>query len=99
MMAAMKCLEELISGDLDEIAEYKRITDTCETTCRYFIDNQMTIRQVAAETRLSKSLVHNYVHSYIKTYYDEEYCQIKRLLAYNRRYRSKSRKYWRGRCW
>lgn len=95
----MKDLEELYSGDLDDLNRYYQITADCSQISFYLLDYQMSIRQVAKETGMSKSKIHQYIHTYIREYYDEDYVQIKRLLKYNKKYRAMPRKYWKGRCW
>lgn len=85
--------------DLDNIQRCLQIREQCEDICDWMLNYKCSIRQCAEELCISKSTVHNYIHSYIKCYYDEEYCQIKRILQFNRQYRRKPRKYWKGGPW
>lgn len=71
----------------------------CDDICDYFLNEKATIRMVEKELCIPRSTIHRYIHTYIKRYYDEEYCQIVRLLRYNKQYRTKPRKYWRGCPW
>ena len=84
-------------SDLDTINRCLKIRKQCEEICNWMLNYKCSIRQCAEELCISKSTVHNYIHSYIKCYYDEEYCQIKRILQFNKQYRMRPRKYWKGR--
>ena len=78
------------------ISYEERTLENCKAVVQWFLDYKGSIRQCAAETRLSKSYIDNLIHTYIRAYFDEEYQCILRILRYNRYERSKPRKYWKG---
>ena len=63
------------------------------------LNEKGSIRMCSDNIAVSKSKIHSYIHTYIKRYYDEEYKQIVRILKYNKRYRTKPRRLWRGAPW
>lgn len=71
-----------------------RIRKDCEAICNWFLDYKGSIRQCSEELCISKSRVHTYIHTYIIYYYNEEYCQIQKLLNYNKKNRTRPRRFW-----
>lgn len=94
----MKDLYDL-SGDYEELKTIYRIRTVCENIISWMLNEKCSIRMCANELGYSKSLVHSYIHSYIRVFYDEAYDQIVKLLKWNKTYRSRPRKYWRGLPW
>lgn len=94
----MKDLSDL-SGDYEQIKEILRLRQVCESICSWMINEKCSIRMCANELALSKTLVHHYIHTYIKTFYLEEYEQIVTILRWNKKYRCKPRRLWRGAPW
>lgn len=89
-----------LSGDANQLDKIYHIRSICESICEYFLNEKGTIRMCSREIGWSKSTIYNYIHSYIREYYSEEYAQIVKILNYNRRNRSKPRKYWsREKIW
>ena len=83
----------------DMQSQVLNVKQKCEKICEYMLDYKCCIRQASQELCIPKSTLHSYIHTYVKTYYDEEYIQIKTLLRYNKRERTKPRKYWVGSPW
>ena len=69
-----------------------RIRKKCDSITNWMIDNKCTIRSCADNLNIPKSTVHRYIHTYIRVYYDDEYCQLLRLLDYNIKHRRGRRK-------
>ena len=91
-------LEDL-SGDSEELSKVLSIQQKCEQICTFLLDNKATLRMCEEELCIPKSTVHRYIHTYIKQYYDEEFCQIVKLLKFNGDHRRMARRYWKGRPW
>lgn len=88
-----------LSVEYEELEKLYKVKHRCESICQWFLNEQGSIRMCANNLGLSKSLVHRYLHTYITQYFDEEYCQIIRILEWNKRHRTMPHKYWKGRPW
>lgn len=77
----------------------RQIKTDCERVCDYMLNYKCSIRQASQELCIPKSRIHWLIHTYIEEYYNEEYHQIVKLLRFNKKYRSKPRKSWRGSPW
>lgn len=78
----------------DEDVE-SHIKDISEQICTFMIDNQITLRICSDNLEIPLTTLHRYIHKYVKEYFPCEYHEIVKLLAFNKQYRRKPRKYWR----
>lgn len=69
--------------------------EKCNKISEWMIDEKCSIRSVEKELCIPKSTVHDYIHSYIKWYDDESYCQLIRILKYNKKYKVGRPSKWR----
>lgn len=88
-----------LSGDYEQIVAVINKKRLVESIIQWMLDEKCSIRMCAYELGLSKSLVHSYIHSYVRKYYLEEYEQILTILKWNKKYRCKPRRLWRGTPW
>ena len=68
--------------------------NTIREIVTWIIDNKCTLRQASADLCIPTSTLHRYIHTYVREFYDEEYLTICNILKFNKKYRSRPKKYW-----